>query len=135
LGVAASAEARVKSAADQSLKPILSLVKVGPQNAKGNMTSGNRLTIAYTAFNKPATITRGTTSISFDHDPEHQRCRAHWRSVMRRCIVRWWLAWRIGGLRLPPNPPYIAGGRLIGVYIERLSGAWRARRDVAALIG
>jgi hypothetical protein len=37
------------------------------------MLSGNGLTIAYTAFNKPATITRGTASVSFDHNPEHQR--------------------------------------------------------------
>jgi hypothetical protein len=42
-------------------------------DAKGNMTSGNGLSVTYTAFNKPATITRGTASIAFDHDPEHQR--------------------------------------------------------------
>jgi hypothetical protein len=37
------------------------------------MTSGNGLSVSYTAFNKPATITRGTASVAFDHDPEHQR--------------------------------------------------------------
>jgi hypothetical protein len=37
------------------------------------MTSGNGLTIAYTPFNKPETITRGTHQIGFAHDPEHQR--------------------------------------------------------------
>jgi hypothetical protein len=37
------------------------------------MTSGNGLTVTYTPFNKPTTITRGTASISFDNDPEHQR--------------------------------------------------------------
>ena len=38
-------------------------------DAKGNMTSGNGLTVGYTSYNKPATITRGTNSVSFDHDP------------------------------------------------------------------
>ena len=42
-------------------------------DAKGNMTSGNGLTVAYTSYNKTASITRGTTSISFEHDTEHQR--------------------------------------------------------------
>jgi hypothetical protein len=42
-------------------------------DAKDNMTSGNGLSVTYTPFNKPATITRGTASVSFDHDPEHQR--------------------------------------------------------------
>jgi hypothetical protein len=37
------------------------------------MTSGNGLSVSYKPFNKPATITRGTASVSFDHDPEHQR--------------------------------------------------------------
>ena len=38
------------------------------------MTSGNGLTVAYTSYNKTATITRGTTSISFD--PGLRRGRA-----------------------------------------------------------
>ncbi len=42
-------------------------------DANGNMTSGNGLTLAYSAANKPAEITRGTTSISFGQDPDHQR--------------------------------------------------------------
>ena len=42
-------------------------------DAKGNMTSGNGLSVTYTPFNKPETITRGTTQVAFQHDPEHQR--------------------------------------------------------------
>ena len=42
-------------------------------DAKGNMTSGNGLTIAYASYNKPTSITRGTSTIGFAHDPEHQR--------------------------------------------------------------
>jgi hypothetical protein len=42
-------------------------------DAKGNLTAGNGLAITYTSYNKTASITRGTTTISFEHDPEHQR--------------------------------------------------------------
>ncbi len=41
--------------------------------AKGNLVAGNGLTIAYTSYNKTASITRGTGSIAFQHDPEHRR--------------------------------------------------------------
>jgi len=37
------------------------------------MTAGNGLTVAYSSYDKPTSITRGTTSIGFSHDPEHQR--------------------------------------------------------------
>src|SRR6185503_15842031 len=42
-------------------------------DVKGNMTAGNGLTISYASYNKPTSITRGTTTIGFSHDPEHQR--------------------------------------------------------------
>ena len=42
-------------------------------DAKGNLVAGNGLTLTYTASNKAKTITRGTTTISFQHDPEGQR--------------------------------------------------------------
>ena len=42
-------------------------------DAKGNMTAGNGLTVAYASYDKPTSITRGTTTIGFSHDPEHQR--------------------------------------------------------------
>jgi hypothetical protein len=63
------------------------------------LLSGNGLTYTYTAFNKPATITRGTASISFDHDPEHQRYYAQTG---------------LSGVAL-----YISGG---GVLAERFAG-------------
>ena len=40
---------------------------------KGNTTGGNGLTLTYTSYNMPATISRGTTTLVFSHDPEHQR--------------------------------------------------------------
>jgi hypothetical protein len=42
-------------------------------DVKGNMTAGNGLTVSYASYNKPTSITRGTTTIGFSHDPEHQR--------------------------------------------------------------
>jgi hypothetical protein len=42
-------------------------------DAKGNMTAGNGLTVSHASYNKPTSITRGTTSIGFSHDSEHQR--------------------------------------------------------------
>jgi RHS repeat-associated protein len=40
---------------------------------KGNTTAGNGLTLTYTSYNMPATISRGTTTLVFSHDSEHQR--------------------------------------------------------------
>jgi RHS repeat-associated protein len=42
-------------------------------DAKGNVTAGNGLTVSYSSYDKPTSITRGTTTIGFSHDPEHQR--------------------------------------------------------------
>lgn len=42
-------------------------------DANGNLIGGNGLTYSYASFNKPTQIARGTTILSFDHDPEHQR--------------------------------------------------------------
>jgi RHS repeat-associated protein len=42
-------------------------------DAKGNMTAGNGLTVSYASYNKPSSITRGTSTIGFSHDPDHQR--------------------------------------------------------------
>src|SRR6185503_9714733 len=56
-----------------SPKPVLGSAKPSPGDAKGNMTSGNGLTVSYSSYNKPTSITRGTTTIGFSHDPEHQR--------------------------------------------------------------
>ena len=37
------------------------------------MTAGNGLTVSYASYDKPTSITRGTSTIGFSHDPEHQR--------------------------------------------------------------
>ena len=39
----------------------------------GNQTSGLGRSIIYTSYNKPASITQGTRTISFLDDTEHQR--------------------------------------------------------------
>jgi hypothetical protein len=42
-------------------------------DADGNMTAGNGLSLTYASFNKPQSITRGSASVMFAHDSEHQR--------------------------------------------------------------
>ena len=44
-------------------------------DANGNMTSGNGRTTTWNAFNKVATITQGTKTVSFDYDSDHARVR------------------------------------------------------------
>jgi uncharacterized protein RhaS with RHS repeats len=39
----------------------------------GNQLTGNGHTATWTSYNKPASITQGSTTISFLDDPEHQR--------------------------------------------------------------
>src|SRR5262249_36590325 len=68
------------------------------------MTSGNGLSVTYAAFNKPQTITRGTASVSFDHDPEHQRYAQH-RRLGRAKRDPTAIAWRLlGGHALIGQP-------------------------------
>jgi hypothetical protein len=42
-------------------------------DANGNMTSGNGLDISWTAFNKPESISRGTSQLIFSHETERAR--------------------------------------------------------------
>ncbi len=42
-------------------------------DANGNQTEGNGRTVAYTSFNKPATISKGADSSVFSYDCEHAR--------------------------------------------------------------
>jgi RHS repeat-associated protein len=42
-------------------------------DANGNQTAGQGRSIVYTSYNKPASITQGTRTISFLDDSEHQR--------------------------------------------------------------
>jgi hypothetical protein len=42
-------------------------------DANDNMTSGNGLDISWTTFNKPESISRGTSQLIFSHDTERAR--------------------------------------------------------------
>jgi hypothetical protein len=55
-------------------------------DANGNQTGGNGLSLTYASFNKPTSITRGTTTIGFAHDPEHQR----FKQIAPRIGAGWW---------------------------------------------
>src|SRR5262245_25468033 len=85
------------------------------------MTSGNGLSLTYTASNKAKTITRGTTSIAFDHDPELQRYAQTGPGGLTLYLSAMGvLAERFGGLGGPVRwTNYLmAGGRLIGIHVE-----------------
>lgn len=86
------------------------------------MTSGNGLTVTYTASNKTATITRGTTSISFDHDPEHQRYSQLSASGLTLYIGGGGvLAERFvgSGSTVQWTNYLFAAGQMVGVFVER----------------
>ncbi len=42
-------------------------------DANGNQLTGAGRTLGYASFNKPSSIVQGSTTISFTHDPDHQR--------------------------------------------------------------
>jgi hypothetical protein len=95
--------------------------KPNPKNAKGNMTSGNGLSVTYTAFNKPAFITRGTASVAFDHDPEHQRyAQTSLSGVTLYISGAGVLAERFAGSggTVRWTNYLIVGGRMIGIHVE-----------------
>jgi hypothetical protein len=74
------------------------------------VTSGNGLTVAYTSFNKPASITRGTTTIAFNHDPEHQRFTQLTPSGVMLYLSGGGVQW---------TNYLVAGGKLVGVHIQK----------------
>jgi hypothetical protein len=85
------------------------------------MLSGNGLTFTYTAFNKPASITRGTASVSFDHDPEHQRyAQTSMSGVTLYISAGGVLAERFTGTggSVRWTNYLIVGGRFIGIHVE-----------------
>jgi hypothetical protein len=92
-------------------------------DAKGNMISGNGLTVAYTSYNKTATITRGTTEIAFAHDTEHQRYSQLGPSGETLYLSGGGVfAERFAGLGgggVQWTNYLIAGGRLVGVHIQK----------------
>src|SRR5262249_48894420 len=42
-------------------------------DANGNQIAGLGRSISYTSYNKPSSITQGSTTLTFNHDPDHQR--------------------------------------------------------------
>jgi RHS repeat-associated protein len=86
-------------------------------DANGNQTSGLGRTVTYTSYNKPSTITQGTRTISFGHDPDHQR---FWQATpegttfyLRAFGV--YAEYQTGVNRW--NEYLAAGGRMIGVRL------------------
>jgi hypothetical protein len=93
-------------------------------DAKGNMTSGNGLTVSYTSYtshNAPATITRGNTSISFEHGPEHQHfSQATPSGLMFYLAGGGVFAERFAGTGGVQWTNYlIVSGRLVGVFVQK----------------
>jgi hypothetical protein len=105
-------------------EPLLQLPRLrrpSPRNAKGNLVAGNGLTIAYASYNKTATIARGTSSIAFQHDPEHQRySQTGGSGVTLYFPAMGVLAERFGQLTGPQRWTnyLVVGGRLIGIRAE-----------------
>jgi len=76
-------------------------------DANGNQTSGLGRSIVYTSYNKPASITQGTRTISFLDDSEHQQWPIPFRqSAGRARLVSWY-------------------NRISGQEMERCHGALR----------
>ncbi len=94
-------------------------------DANGNQTSGAGRTISFTSYNAAESITRGTTTLNFKHDPDYQRYEQTgpggttlYLSDMGGSGVRAERFLGTGGTVQWSN--YLrAGGELIGVVIER----------------
>jgi hypothetical protein len=121
-------------------------IKAGPGNAVqdfgfghdliGNITSrtdantGLSETFTYASFNKPASITRGTTTIGFNHDPEHQR----YKQVAPGKEVLYLTAGGVlvekvsgaGGSVTWNNYLFVAGN-MVGMRVERADGSVQTR--------
>jgi RHS repeat-associated protein len=99
-------------------------------DANGNQTGGNGLAITYASFNKPTSITRGTTTIGFNHDPEHQR----YKQVAPGKEVLYLTAGGVlvekvsgaGGSVTWNNYLFVAG-KMVGMRVERPDGSVQTR--------
>ena len=56
----------------------------------GNQTAGLGRSISYTSYNKPSSITQGSSTLFFSHDPNHARFK---QSADASSLTRM-LAWR-----------------------------------------
>jgi YD repeat-containing protein len=77
--------------------------------------------VTYTASNKAKTITRGTTTVSFEHDPEHQRTSQVSANGLTLYIAGGGvLAERLAGASTVRWTNYLfAAGQMIGVFVEK----------------
>jgi uncharacterized protein RhaS with RHS repeats len=99
-------------------------------DANGNQTGGNGLAITYASFNKPTSITRGTTTIGFNHDPEHQR----YKQVAPGKEVLYLTAGGVlvekvsgaGGVVTWNNYLFVAG-KMVGMRVEQPDGSVQTR--------
>lgn len=73
-------------------------------DADGNMLSGGGRTVTWTAFNKVAAMTKGTTSLSWGYDPEHQRSK------------------QVSTVGSTTNTTYYYDDAASGVFFERVVG-------------
>jgi RHS repeat-associated protein len=102
-------------------------------DAKGNMTAGNGLTVAYASYNKPTTITRGTNSLFFSHDPEHQRYQqiapggttVYLADAMGSGVLVEQFTGSGGSTQW--NNYLFAGGQLVGMHVEMSDGTVNTR--------
>ena len=90
-------------------------------DANGNLSSGNGLTYAYASFNKPRQITRGATTLSFNHDPERQRFKqiAPGKTVLYLVAAGVWIEKVIGsGGTVTWNNYLFVAGKMVGMRVE-----------------
>jgi len=86
-------------------------------DANGNMTSGAGRNITWTAFNKVASMTQGTTNLSWTYGPERQRIKqvssagdtyyyGDFEKLVGPTVTQW-------------NHYLFAGGEMVGVHFTR----------------
>ncbi len=91
----------------------------------GNLTAGAGRTIAYSSFNMPVSITQGTNTITFAHDPDHQR----FKQVAPEGTTLYMAGFGIlvekfsgSGGAVQWNQYLYAGGEMVGVHFDYNSG-------------
>jgi YD repeat-containing protein len=97
-------------------------------DGNGNQTAGLGRSIAYTSYNKPKSITQGSTTLFFSHDPDHARFKqnapdgvtlyfdvfgAH-VELVQAATSRW-------------NEYLVAGGAMVGVRFENSDATVQTR--------
>lgn len=98
-------------------------------DANGNMLSGGGRAIAWTAFNKVASMTKGTTSLAWGYDPEHQRSKQV-TTVGTATNTTWYYDDAASGVMFELvtgasldawNDYLFAGGEMVGVRFKQIS--------------